>query len=286
MSVTAEDLCAFLLDLDAPDRLDRPLLLAPDVVSAAVTRLSEALGAAFGVRCVVERLPEGHEHHGSVTVPGEGTSAGVPLVFVVGRYGLVLALVPDHRHPDGIFDGLLDEDDYARTKEAAFATGFGLASPVSALTPQRADRPYPRLFSARTPEELVRQIRSLPTGGGGPTADLREWLCATLDVPADGQAGERLPSLDVLTPEQVLAEVERVRVCVAALATPEGSDERRLPAIDDTILDGHNIRAIQALRNEFGGGLKEAIIAFNDRADTLRRTRPHGCAAGRNRDVA
>lgn len=111
MSVTAEDLCAFLLDLDAPDRLDRPLLLAPAVVSAAVTRLSEALGAAFGHRCAVERLPEGHEHH-------------------------------------------------------------------------------------------------------------------------------------------------------------------------------HNIRAIQALRNEFGGGLQEAILAFHERAEILRRTRPHGCAAGRNRDVA
>ncbi|ONI88074.1 hypothetical protein ALI22I_20250 [Saccharothrix sp. ALI-22-I] len=285
MPVTAEDLCAFLLDLDAPDRLARPLLLDPGVVWAGVAQLSEALGAAFGRRCAVERLPEGGEHHGSITVPGEATSAGAPVVLVVGRYGLTVALSPNHWNPDGSSTILLDDDDFARTKETVFATGFGLTSPVSALTPWRAERPYPRLLSARTAGELVRQIRNLPTDGG-PTAELREWLCATLDVPADGPADERPASLDVLTPEQVLAEVERIRLCVGVLSTPKGSDERRWPVIDDTIVDGHTMWAIMAFRNEFGEGLKEAILAVHERADILRRTRPHGYVAGRGRDAA
>ncbi|MGM1062800.1 hypothetical protein [Saccharothrix sp. Mg75] len=284
MPVTAEDLCAFLLDLDAPDRLARPLLLDPGVVRAGVERLSGALGAAFGRRCAVEHLPEGGEHRGSITVPGEATSAGAPIVLVVGRYGLAAALAPNHRHPDGSPATLLDDDDFARAKEAVFAAGFGLTSPVSALTPRRADRPYPRLFSARTAGELVRQVRGLPTDGG-PTTGLREWLCAALDVPADGP-GERPASLDVLTPGQLLAEVERTRLCVAALATPERSDERRWLVIDDTIVDGRTTWATFAFRNEFGGGLKEAVLAVHDRAETLRRTRPHGHLAGRGLDAA
>lgn len=284
MPVTAEDLCAFLLDLDAPDRIARPLLVDPGVVWAAVAQLSEALGAAFGCRCAVERLPEGGEHHGIITVPGEATAAGAPIVLVVGRYGLAVALSPNHRRPDGSPSILLDDDDLARTEKTVFATGFGLAMPVSALTPWRVGRPYPRLFSARTAGELVRQIRSLPTDGG-PTAELRKWLCATLNVPTDGPADERLTSLDVLTPEQVLAEVERVRLCVAVLATPEGSDERRWPVIDDTIVDGHTMWAISAFRNEFGEGLKEAVLAVDERAAVLRRTRPHGYVAGRGRDT-
>ncbi|MBW4721358.1 hypothetical protein [Saccharothrix obliqua] len=281
MPVTVEDLCAFLVDLDAPDRLERPRLLDPAVAWAGVARLAEALGAEFGCRCVVDRLPEGGEHHGVVTVPGEATGAGTPIVLVVGRYGHTVADAPDQQDPDRSPDPLLDEDDAARARKAVYAAGFSLSWPLTALTPDRPNRPYPRLFSARTAGELVRQIRSLPTDGS-PPAELREWLCATLDVPT-GPAGERLASLDVLTPQQVLAEVERIRICVAALSTPEGSDERRWLVIDDTILDGRNVWAIMAFRNEFGGGLPEAVREFSNRVDTLRHTRPHGYVAGRGR---
>nr|WP_042197573.1 hypothetical protein [Kibdelosporangium sp. MJ126-NF4]CEL23052.1 hypothetical protein [Kibdelosporangium sp. MJ126-NF4]CTQ90190.1 hypothetical protein [Kibdelosporangium sp. MJ126-NF4] len=194
MSVTAEDLCAFLLDLDAPDRLERPHLLDAGAVSAGVARLSEALGAAFGRSCGVERLPEGKEHFGSVTVPGEVTSAGAPIILVVGWYGLTVAFAPNHRHADGSPTVLLDDSDYFRAEEAIFSAGFALSMPGSGLTPGRPDRPYPRLFPLGTAEQLLRQIRSLPTGEG-PTAELRAWLCATLDVPADGPADERLTSL-------------------------------------------------------------------------------------------
>jgi hypothetical protein len=245
VSITAEDLCAFLLDLDAPDRLERPLLMDPGAVEAGVARLSEALGAAFGHRCAVERLPE---HYGSITVPGEATSAGAPIVLMIGWYGLTVAFAPNHRDPDGSATVLLDDDDFYRTEKALFATGFAYTLDVSGLTPSRPARPYPRLLSAG--------------------AD--EWLT----------------SLDVLTPDQVLAEVERIRHCAAAMATPQGSDERRWLVIDDTILDGHTVWAIKAYRNEFGGGLQEAVLAVRERGDILSRTRPHGYAASRGQDAA
>ncbi|HWO61907.1 MAG TPA: hypothetical protein VNO31_17955, partial [Umezawaea sp.] len=69
MPVTAEDLCAFLLDLDAPDRLERPLLLDQESLRVGVARLVDALGEITGGRCVVEALPEDHEHYGTITVP-------------------------------------------------------------------------------------------------------------------------------------------------------------------------------------------------------------------------
>nr|WP_198152026.1 hypothetical protein [Kibdelosporangium sp. MJ126-NF4]CEL23051.1 hypothetical protein [Kibdelosporangium sp. MJ126-NF4]CTQ90189.1 hypothetical protein [Kibdelosporangium sp. MJ126-NF4] len=46
-------------------------------------------------------------------------------------------------------------------------------------------------------------------------------------------------------------------------------------------MDGHTVRAIAAFRNEFGGGLREAMVAIDERARVLRHTRPHGYAAGR-----
>ena len=67
MPVTAEDLCAFLLDLDAPDRLERPLLLSREASRVGVTLLAAALEEFSGRRCDVELLPG--EHLGTITVP-------------------------------------------------------------------------------------------------------------------------------------------------------------------------------------------------------------------------
>ena len=272
VAITAGELCSFLIDLDAFDRVGRPVAVEPEEMSVAIGRLVGGLDEAWGRPCAVDRRPPGSEFAGSVTVPGEVTAAGAPITLVVGWCGPSVAFASDDRDVSR-FDALIAEDeDFAAVRDVVFAAGFAFSSPVSALVLRR---PHPRLFSARTGDELVRQVRGLP-------AEVRERLCAVLDVPVDGP-GERPPSLDVLTGEEVLAEVERVEACVAVLATPPGSDARRWAAIDDVIVDGGTVAAVKAIRDEFGGGLKDAVEALGDRASALRRTRPRGSAVVRGR---
>ncbi|WP_433261790.1 hypothetical protein ACQPZF_27780 [Actinosynnema sp. CS-041913] len=277
MPTTAERLHALLTDLDAPDRLERPRVKDPEVVEEHVARLAHRLEHEFDCRCAHERLPAGADHHGSITLPAEAVHARLPVTVLIGRYGLTAALVPTHRTPAGDTVPLTD-DELARVRTAVMATGFGFAHPVSSLTPSRPAPPR-RLLDARTAAELTDQILRLPTDEADrEPAELRDRLCRALGLPAEQRPGNRLDALDVLTRDQVLAEVERLTACLTALELPEDAEERRWLAIDDEILAGRNIYAIKAVRDEFRCSLKDAVERFSLRVEALRRTRPHGHA--------
>jgi hypothetical protein len=63
--------------------------------------------------------------------------------------------------------------------------------------------------------------------------------------------------------------------CAPTPASRSGSyDGHRWVAIDDDILRGHKIQAIQKIRNEFDGGIHDALDLLGPRYEQLRRDRP------------
>lgn len=55
----------------------------------------------------------------------------------------------------------------------------------------------------------------------------------------------------------------------------------RLPAIDEDILRHRMLPALMTLRAEFGYSIPEAIDAFSERYEQLRKTRPQDFAVSR-----
>jgi hypothetical protein len=77
--------------------------------------------------------------------------------------------------------------------------------------------------------------------------------------------------LDVLSVPTDKAIIAAIRELVARSAPANG---HRWAAIDDDILRGHKIQAIQKIRNEFGGGIHDALDLLGPRYEQLRRDRP------------
>ena len=67
------------------------------------------------------------------------------------------------------------------------------------------------------------------------------------------------------------AIIAAIRALVARSAPANG---HRWAAIDDDILRGHKIQAIQKIRDEFGGGIHDALDLLGPRYEQLRRDRP------------
>ncbi|MEU6154980.1 hypothetical protein ABZ816_33840 [Actinosynnema sp. NPDC047251] len=256
--VTAQALCELLTDLDAPGRLERPRLTAPEVLHERVERLAFRLERAAG-RCAVERSPAGADHHGRLTLPG-------PVTIVVGRYGFEVAFAAGP---------VLGEEQFARVKTAIHQTGFHTLPDVAALVPTRPGGVPRRVVTARSGEELAGQVARLPSTGD--VGVLRDRILRALGLPVTPVDG--VPeAVDPLPPHRVLVEVERVAACVAALAA--GADELRWAAIDDVVLDRPGMEAIKAIRDEFHCAVGDAVERYDRRTEHLLRTRPHGMAAG------
>ena len=84
-------------------------------------------------------------------------------------------------------------------------------------------------------------------------------------------------TLEVLSVPTDKAIIAAIRELVARSAPTDGraaANGDRWAAIDDDILRGHKIQAIQRIRNEFGGGIHDALELLGPRYEQLRRDRP------------
>jgi hypothetical protein len=83
--------------------------------------------------------------------------------------------------------------------------------------------------------------------------------------------------LDVLSVPTGKAIIAAIRELVARSAPTDGgaaANGHRWLAIDDDILRGHKIQAVQKIRDEFGGGIHDALELLGPSYEQLRRDRP------------
>ncbi|WP_326642291.1 DUF4279 domain-containing protein [Streptosporangium sp. NBC_01755] len=106
--------------------------------------------------------------------------------------------------------------------------------------------------------------------------DLRAWLSRKLDVLRREPGPQEITVLSVPSDREILAEIERLRVEVAALRQPEDAPDRRWLEIDELILARTNIQALQQIRTLFECTLHEAVGLLDERYQTLRHQRPNG----------
>jgi hypothetical protein len=102
--------------------------------------------------------------------------------------------------------------------------------------------------------------------------DLRAHLCVALGLLKREPGPEGLEVLSVVSDKEILAAVRRL-IVDAARAT-DGGEAHQWAEIDRLILDGSKIRAIQHIRELFGGGIHEALDMLVRRYDRLRLDRP------------
>lgn len=102
--------------------------------------------------------------------------------------------------------------------------------------------------------------------------DLRAHLCVTLGILHHEPGPGGLDVLSVVSDKEILDAVRQLSVDAVS---PTSSDENRWTAIDRLILDGRRIPAIQGIREEFGGGIHEALDMLVRRYDRLRADRPN-----------
>ncbi|WP_199486538.1 hypothetical protein [Actinomadura logoneensis] len=101
--------------------------------------------------------------------------------------------------------------------------------------------------------------------------DLRAHLCLALGLLRREPGPEGLEVLSVASDKEILAAVRRL---IVDALPPEADNESRWTLIDDEILAGRKIAAIQRIREEFGGSLHDALDTLVQRYDQLRRLRP------------
>lgn len=101
--------------------------------------------------------------------------------------------------------------------------------------------------------------------------DLRAHLCVALGILRREPGPEGLEVLEVVSDREILAAVRKLSVDAAP--TTVGVDDR-WSAVDRLILEGKKIMAIKQLREEYGGGIHEALDMLVRRYDRLRIERP------------
>jgi Domain of unknown function (DUF4279) len=109
--------------------------------------------------------------------------------------------------------------------------------------------------------------------------DLRAWLSLKLDLIHREAGPQEITVLTIASDREILAEIERLRVEVAALRQPGDTPDRLWLEIDDLILGrATKIQALSKIRQLFSCDLHEATDLLEDRYQTLRRLRPNGFA--------
>ena len=117
-------------------------------------------------------------------------------------------------------------------------------------------------------------IRSERDALGRELGDLRAHASVVLGILRREPGPEGLEVLSVPTDKAIMTAI---RELVARSAPTDGAaaaSGHRWAAIDNDILRGHKIQAIQKIRTEFGGGLHDALDLLGPRYEQLRRDRP------------
>jgi hypothetical protein len=108
--------------------------------------------------------------------------------------------------------------------------------------------------------------------------DLRAHATVVLGILRREPGPEGLEVLSVPADKAIIAAI---RELVARSAPPDGgaaANGHPWTAIDDDILRGHKIQAIQKIRDEFGGDIHDALDLLGPRYEQLRRDRPNDFA--------
>ncbi|WP_141746537.1 hypothetical protein [Streptomyces sp. LUP30] len=110
--------------------------------------------------------------------------------------------------------------------------------------------------------------------------DLRAWLCRELGILSREPGPEEQAFRSVASDEEIVAAVARLRAEIDALKQPTDGTDLRWSRIDYLILEGRRIQALQSIRDEFGGGIPEALDLLNNRSMRLRQERPEDFITG------
>ncbi|MEH0474769.1 hypothetical protein QA943_39065 [Streptomyces sp. B21-097] len=110
--------------------------------------------------------------------------------------------------------------------------------------------------------------------------DLRARLCRELGI-LRPEPGPGAPALQgTVSDDEIVAAVALLRAEVDALKRPTDGTDLRWSQIDYLILEGRRIQALQKIRDEFGGGIPEALDLLNHRSVRLRQDRPEDFITG------
>lgn len=104
--------------------------------------------------------------------------------------------------------------------------------------------------------------------------DLRAHASVVLGILRREPGPEGLEVLSVPTDKAIMAAIRELVARSAPAGGGATAGRHRWSAIDDDILRGRKIQAIQKIRNEFGGDLHDALDLLGPRYEQLRRDRP------------
>lgn len=115
---------------------------------------------------------------------------------------------------------------------------------------------------------------------GRELGDLRAWLCKEFGILGQEPGPAGLTVFSVASDEEIIAAVAQLRAEIDALKQPSDGTDPRWSQIDHLISEGHRIQALQKIRDEFGGGIHDALDLLNRRHIRLRQDRPEDFTAG------
>jgi hypothetical protein len=111
-------------------------------------------------------------------------------------------------------------------------------------------------------------------------ADLRTRLCGALGILRREPGPEGLSVQSVPSDQEIVAAVAQLRAEIDALKQPSDGTDARWSKIDYLIFEGRRIQALQRIRDEFGGGIPDALALLNDRSIRLRQDRSEDFTTG------
>ncbi|WP_329375681.1 hypothetical protein [Streptomyces sp. NBC_01483] len=95
--------------------------------------------------------------------------------------------------------------------------------------------------------------------------ELRAWLCRELGILRQEPGPQGLTVLSIAPDKEIVAAVAQLRAEIDALKLPSDGTDPRWSRIDYLILEGRRIQALQRIRDEFGGGIHDALDLLNHR---------------------